>query len=93
MISVDICGIQTGNVQNEGVASFEMELFSSDIERLKEVFNTASPESQKKLAQLMDKFYLMVYRDTRDSDLANLNLTYEQMQRLFMNRVKRDYQK
>lgn len=70
-----------------GTAKMANDLFLSDMEHLNEIYHSASPEVQNRLASLIDQFYLLVNRDTRTANIAKLDASLENLRKLFMNKV------
>ena len=89
--SVSVCGIHTEESCAAGTAIIAADLFSSDMEYLNEVYRSASPEVQSKLAALIDKFYLLVNSDARDGNIDKLDLTLDNLRALFLERVNENH--
>lgn len=73
--SVRILGMQKD--QETGNCSFAYRVLLEDFEQLRTIFLTSSEETQKKLAALIDRIYLMVNRDKGQSETPNINQLYE----------------
>lgn len=89
--SVSVCGIHTEENCAAGTAIIAEDLFSSDMEHLNEVYRSASPEVQNKLAALIDKFYLLVNSDAQDGNIDKLNLTLDNLRALFLEKVNKNH--
>lgn len=89
--SVSVCGIHTEENCAAGTAIIAADLFSSDMEHLNEVYRSASPEVQSKLAALMDKFYLLVNSDARDGNIDKLDLTLGSLRAFFLDKVNENH--
>ena len=89
--SVSVCGIHTEENCTAGTAIIAADLFSSDMERLNEVYRSASPDVQSKLAALIDKFYLLINSDARDGNIDKLDLTLDNLRALFMDKVNENH--
>lgn len=85
--SVSACGIHTEENCAVGTAIIAADLFSSDMEHLNEVYRSASPEVQNKLAALIDKFYLLINSDAQDGNIDKLDLTLDSLRTLFLEKV------
>ena len=61
------------------------------MEHLNEVYRSASPEVQSKLAALIDKFYLLVNSDAQDGNIDKLDLTLDSLHTLFLEKVNENH--
>ncbi|WP_195985761.1 hypothetical protein [Clostridium sp. D33t1_170424_F3] len=73
--SVRILGMQKD--QETGNRSFAYRVLLEDFEQLRTIFLMSSEETQKKLAALIDRIYLMVNRDRDQEKTPNINQLYE----------------
>ncbi len=89
--SVNVCGIHTEENCAVGTAIIATDLFSSDMEHLNEVYRSASPEVQSRLAALIDKFYLLVNSDAQGGYIDKLNLTLDSLRALFLDKVNENH--
>ena len=89
--SVNICGIHMEEKCAAGTTIIADDLFSSDMEYLNEVYHSASPEVQRRLAALIDKFYLLVNSDAQDGNIDKLDLTLDKLRALFMDKVNENH--
>lgn len=85
--SVNVCGIHMEENCAVGAARMADDLFSSDMEYLNEIYRSASPEVQNRLASLIDQFYLLVNSDARTANIAKLDASLEKLHKLFMNNI------
>lgn len=85
--SVNVCGIHMEENCAVGTARMADDLFSSDMEHLNEIYRSASPEVQNRLASLIDQFYLLVNSDARTANIAKLDASLENLHKLFMNNI------
>ena len=89
--SVDVCGIYAETTVATGTSIIASDLFYADLEQLNKLYSDASPEVKAKLAALMDKFYLLVNSDAKNSDLNRLETTLEQLNNLFLTKVQQKH--
>lgn len=73
--SVRILGMR--KEQESGNRSFAYRVLLEDFEQIRTIFLTGSEETQKKLATLIDRIYLMVNRDKGQDETPNINQLYE----------------
>lgn len=89
--SVKVCGVHMEEGCAAGTAEMANDLFLSDMEHLNEIYHSASPEVQNRLASLIDQFYLLVNNDARTANAAKLDASLENLHKLFMNKVDAKY--
>ena len=89
--SVDVCGIYAETTVATGTSIIASDLFSADLEQLSKLYSDASPELKARLAALMDKFYLLVNSDAKNSDLNRLETTLDQLNNLFLTKVQQKH--
>lgn len=91
--SIGVCGIHIEENRAVGTAIIADNLFSLDMTYLDEIYRSASPEVQSKLAALIDVFYLLVNRDSQDGNVECLDVVLETLDNLFKDKVNEKHKK
>ena len=86
---VTVCGIHSEGAVTAEAAITAANLFFADMERLDKIYRSSSPEVQIQLANLIDKFYILVNSDAIAENSDNLALTLERMEALFWEHLNR----
>lgn len=89
--SVNVCGIHMEENYAAETARRADDLFLSDMEHLNEIYRSASPDVQNRLASFIDQFYLLVNSDARTANIAKLDASLENLHKLFINNVDAKY--
>lgn len=89
--SVKICEIHEEENREDRYLYILGDVYFENMKRLAEMYYSAPTEVRCKLESLIDKFYLLVYRDVAGEKIDELDFTLEKMNDVFLEKIKKDH--